>query len=448
MFRVITMLLLLPLSLLAIDLEPCKHLLNRSSFGIDNKQLTACMEYIHYEDAVTALVYKSKSTRPDTTYRYRAEIIRPHKKMRDLSISERKTFQKRKRHSHIRLKKYYFEKMLKTEDPFLEKMVLFWHTHFTSSLKKVGQASLLYKQDQLFKKHALGNFAELLHAIIEDPAMLIYLDNRASKKGHPNENLARELLELFTLGEGAYSEKDIQSFARALTGYSLDRKFKFRFKKRVHDHGQKTFMGQRGHFNAHDIIDIILQQEATSLFIVEKLWLTFIGYAPNNKEVQRLAKLFRQNSYEMKPLMQALLTSPYFTDPGIRGTMIKSPIELVIGTLRSFQYDTFDSQSGIQYTRRLGQDLFDPPNVKGWAGGESWINTTTLLIRRGFLNRLTRGNAMKDLKLDLFTSVSKGQSIEERTVEILLPVKVFITPAPQFQQTLRTILQHPLYQLK
>lgn len=448
MHKTLLLLFLFPLSLLGTDLIQCKHLLNRTSFGVDKHQLSTCMQHDDYKSAVKALVYKPSILEPDETPQCAEQIIRPPRKMRDLNSTERKAFRKLKRSSHVDFKKYWFERTLKTDDPFLEKMVLFWHNHFTSSLKKVGQASVMCRQNRLFRQYALGNFAEFLHAVIEDPAMLIYLDNRASKKEHPNENLARELLELFTLGEGHYSEDDIKAFARALTGYSIDKDFKFRFKKRIHDNGQKKFMGQSDNFDAHDIVDIILQKEATSIFIVEKLWLTFIGYAPNTKEVQRLAKLFRQNHYEIKPLMYALLTSPYFTDPSTRGTMIKSPIELVVGTLRSFQYDTFDSQTGIQYTRRLGQDLFDPPNVKGWAGGESWINTNTLLTRRGFLNRLTRGDAMKDLKLDLLTPVIKEQSREERAAETLLPIKVFITPAPQFQQTLRTILQHPLYQLK
>ena len=346
------------------------------------------------------------------------------------------------------LKEWWFRKMLKTDDPFLEYMVLFWHNHFTSSLKKVGQASLMYTQNKLFRKHALGNFSELLHAIIENPAMIIYLDNRGNKKGHPNENLARELLELFTMGEGNYNEREIKALARALTGYSVDKDLNFRFKKRIHDNDKKVIFGQEGNFDAHSIIDIILQNEVTSIFIVRKLWLTFIGDKPEVIEVERLAKFFRHNNYELKPLMLELLTSSYFTNISTRGTMIKSPIELIVGTLRSFDYNDFDTKTGVQFCRRLGQDLFDPPNVKGWSGGKNWINTNTLLIRKGFLNRLTRGDAMKHLKYDLFKPTKAGENKEDRAAETLLPLKVLITPTPTFNQTLRTILQHPLYQLK
>ncbi len=434
--------------LFATEASQCIHLLNRTSFGVDQQHLTSCLEKNSYEDTVKELIYKPGKIGKEEKPLCAQKLLKPPRKMRDLNSAERKVFRQKRRENMMALKIWWFEKMLKTDDPFLERMTLFWHNHFTSSLKKVKQSALMYRQNQLFRKYALGNFSELLHAIIEDPAMLIYLDNRANKKGHPNENLAREFLELFSLGEGNYSEDDIKELARALTGYSVDKELKFRFKKRVHDKNKKEIFGQSGNFDAHEMIDIILQQKATSLFIVEKLWSAFIGYDPNPKEVQRLAQIFRENSYELKPLMQALLTSVYFTDPSVRGTMIKSPIELIVGTLRSFNYYGFDPKTGVQYARRLGQDLFDPPNVKGWRGGKTWINTNTLLIRRGFLNRLTRGNAMKDLKYGLFESSTGIESREERAAETLLPVKVFITPAPKFNQTLRTILQHPLYQLK
>ena len=233
-----------------------------------------------------------------------------------------------------------------------------------------------------------------------------------------------------------------------MTGYSIDKNFKFRFKKGLHDKGKKEFFGKKGKFNAHDMINTILEQPTAAEFIVKKLWFAFIGTTPEAEDIERLATLFRTNNYEMKPLIHALLTSNAFTASSHYGTMIKSPIELIVGTLRSFEYRDFDPKIALQYSKRLGQDLLDPPNVKGWAGGESWINTNTLLIRRSFLNRLTRGDAMQHLKYDLFESETMGQSIESRAAETLLPVNVFITPAPKFNQTLRTILQHPLYQLK
>ena len=445
--KILFLVLSVQLFLWSTEFSKCKHLLNRTMFGVDKTHLNSCLQSKNYEDFVHTLIYKTSRVHTINNSVYIPKIL-PSRKIRDLNINERKQYLKKRRESYMTLKEWWFRKMLKTDDPFLEYMVLFWHNHFTSSLKKVGQSSLMYTQNKLFRKHALGNFSELLHAIIENPAMIIYLDNRGNKKGHPNENLARELLELFTMGEGNYNEREIKALARALTGYSVDKDLNFRFKKRIHDNDKKVIFGQEGNFDAHSIIDIILQNEVTSIFIVRKLWLTFIGDKPEVIEVERLAKFFRHNNYELKPLMLELLTSSYFTNISTRGTMIKSPIELIVGTLRSFDYNDFDTKTGVQFCRRLGQDLFDPPNVKGWSGGKNWINTNTLLIRKGFLNRLTRGDAMKHLKYDLFKPTKAGENKEDRAAETLLPLKVLITPTPTFNQTLRTILQHPLYQLK
>ena len=439
----------IPLSLWATEFLQCKHLLNRTSFGIDQMHLQTCLKSDSYHSFLHTLIYQDRREFKRAEKNYHPRLLRPSRKMRELNSKERKAFRKKRRESYMHLKEYWFKQMLTTEDPFKEKMILFWHNHFTSSLKKVGQASLLYKQHILLEKHALGNFAELLHAIIEDPAMLSYLDNRGNRKGHPNENLARELLELFTMGEGNYKEKDIQALARTLTGYSLNRNLHFKFKRNIHDKSTKVFLGQKGHFDAHDIVEIILAQPATSKFMVKKLWLTFIDNQAEPKEVERLAQLFKIGNYEMKPLLEALFTSKYFTTSSNYGTMVKSPVDLIVGTLRSFDYRDFDAKMGIQYSRRLGQDLFDPPNVKGWSGGETWVNTHTLLLRKAFLNRFLRGENMKHLHYGLFNTCPVPENQREIcAAKTLLPVNIFMTPAPTFKQSLRTIFQHPLYQLK
>ncbi|RLA84224.1 MAG: hypothetical protein DRG78_02065 [Epsilonproteobacteria bacterium] len=434
----------------ATEFSECIHLLNRTSLGVTSNELNSCLKDNNYKISISNIL---KSTNKDTIKfqqkpDFAKKIIRPYKKMKYLNIGERKAFRKNLNKQKMKMKKWWVNKLMTTQTPFLEKMVLFWHSHFTSSLIKVRQPALMYQQNQLFRKYAFGNFGDLLHAIIEDPAMLIYLDNRGNRKKHPNENFARELLELFTLGEGNYSEKDIKALAKALTGYSLDKNMNFRFKKKIHDKSKKRFLEYYGNYNAHQLIDIILEQEATSIFIVTKLWKTFIGYNPNSIEIKRLAKIFRNNNYELKPLMQAMLNSKFFKDSSTKGIMIKSPIEFTVGTLRSFEYQDFDSRVILQYSRRLGQNLLDPPNVKGWVGGKNWINANTLLIRKQFINRLTRGDSMKHLKLNLFDVNSTIQSRSEKAADTLLPVSVFITPANNFNKTLKTILQHPLYQLK
>ncbi len=433
----------------ATEFEQCAHLLNRTSFGITEPDIVSCLSDDNYETTVKRLLDMPQAIEPNPLPDFAAKLILPPKKFKELNAEERKAFTKKKRKQHLALKQWWITKTLTTPTPFRERMVLFWHNHFTSSIKKVQQSALIYRQLQLFRTYAVGNFAQLLHKIVEDPAMLIYLDNRANRKKHPNENLARELLELFTLGEGHYSEQDIKEVARTLTGYSLDKNRNFRFKKRQHDKGQKILFGHRGNYNAHQMVDLILEQNATALFVVQKFWKAFVGDDHDQQELERIAAIFRNSGYELKPMLYALFTSPSFTAPSNRGTMIKSPAELIIGTLRTFNYTTFNPKIAMQYSRRLGQDLLDPPNVKGWPGGRDWINANTLLIRKEFLSRLTRGKKkMEKLDDTLFRNTLIADSPEAAAAKTLLPIKVFLTPAHRFDATLQTILQHPLYQLK
>lgn len=448
MIKNFLLLSMLPLSIWAAELNECLHLLNRSSFGVQQNTLSECLSAPSYEDAVKQLVYTAAKPAKVLAPLCAQNIIRPPRKIKDLNATERKAFRKMKHGKKMALKRWYFEQLVTSDQPFREHMTLFWHDHFTSSLRKVNQPALVFGQYQLYRGYALGNFARMLHAVIEDPAMLIYLDNRASKKNHPNENLARELLELFTMGEGHYGEREIKELARGLTGYSIDKDFQFRFKKRLHDFGPKEFFGRKGALDAHQMIDIILEQNATAEYIVTKLWKTYISSMPEEKEVKRLAKLFRRNNYDIQPLMMALFTSAYFTDPTNRGGMTKSPIELIVGSLRNLGYTGFDSGIGVKYCRRMGQDLFDPPNVKGWPEGKTWIDTNSLLTRREFLSRLTRGEEMQHFDKKHFQNYTVNGSIEAVAARILLPVGIFVTPANNFNDTLRTILKHPLYQLK
>lgn len=240
------LLLIISPNVLATDLSQCIHLLNRVSFGIDSTTIDRCLKQKNYKYSVLDLTTRPRVLDYKKTPEFAKKILRPSIKIKDLNLADRRAFKKERRARQVALKAWWFKEMLTTEDPFLAKMLLFWHNHFTSSLRKVKQPALIYQQHQLLRKHALGNFAELLHAIIEDPAMLIYLDNRANKKSQPNENLARELLELFTLGEGNYNEEDIKEMARALTGYSLNKNLQFHYKKRIHNNSQKHFFGQEG----------------------------------------------------------------------------------------------------------------------------------------------------------------------------------------------------------
>jgi uncharacterized protein (DUF1800 family) len=287
------------------------------------------------------------------------------------------------------LRNWWLEEMIATDQPLVERMVLFWHNHFTSGFQKVRHVPALYHQNAMFRQHALGNFGELLRGVVRDPAMLVWLDGVQNRVTAPNENFARELLELFTLGEGHYTEADIRAAARALTGWSVDRDSgAFRHYPALHDGGVKTFLGRTGKFDGDDIVGILLEQPRTAEWITAKLWREFVSMDVDAAEVQRLAAVFRSNRYELRPLLRAMMETPAFGDTSRRGTLIKSPVDLIVGTVRVLGLPVPEKTRLARSLQALGQVLFDPPNVKGWPGGQAWITTNTLMLRQQTLRRI------------------------------------------------------------
>lgn len=288
------------------------------------------------------------------------------------------------------LRGWWLNEMIITPTPLVERMTLFWHNHFTSGRQKVRFPQLMYTQNALLREHALGNFATLLHAASKDPAMILYLDAASNRRGQPNENFAREVMELFTLGEGHYSETDIREAARAFTGWALDGNHKFSMRRALHDPAEKTILGQRGNFDGDGVLKILLAQPRTAEFIVEKLWREFVSPEPERAEVVRIAALFRNSGYEVRVALRELLLSQAFWSPVNRASLIKSPAEFVAGMLRQFAVPVSNAMPFSTAMVGMGQTLFDPPNVKGWPGGEAWINAATLLARKQFAERLLR----------------------------------------------------------
>ena len=371
------------------DSEALRHLLSRTAFAPRPTELDA-LAGLGYEAAVERLLEsaggEAVTPLPDWAHDWRPPQTRP----RDMSERERQAYRKSRREQALALRGWWYREMVATPTPLTEVMTLFWHGHFTSGLRKVKAPALMLRQNLLLRRESLGNFATLLRAVTRDPAMLLYLDGARSQKRAPNENFARELFELFTLGEGHYSERDVKEAARAFTGYSLDRTTgAFRFRPHWHDEGVKTVLGHSGRFDGDDIVDILLAQPRTAELIVEKLWRAFVGDEPPRAEVMRLAAGFRDANYEIKPLLKAILLSPAFRDGEARGALIKSPVELLVGALRLFEIPIRDGRMIAQASRRLGQDLFEPPNVKGWPGGSAWITGESLIERQALLSFLT-----------------------------------------------------------
>ncbi|MBM3644843.1 MAG: DUF1800 domain-containing protein [Alphaproteobacteria bacterium] len=293
------------------------------------------------------------------------------------------------------LRNWWVAEMLVSERPLVERMTWFWHNHFTSGFQKVRYVPALYRQNELYRAHALGNFATLLKAVARDPAMLVYLDGVRSVARNPNENFGRELLELFTLGEGHYGESDIKAAARAFTGRTIDREtFAFQFNAAQHDGGEKVFLGKRGSFDGDAVLDILLAHPRTAETLVEKLWREFVSLEPDAREVKRLAGVLRGARYEMRPLLRALFTSPAFLDPANRAALIKSPADLIVGTVRVLGLPVPEKTQLVRMMSGQGQVPFDPPNVKGWPGGTAWISTHTLLLRQQQLRRIVEATTV------------------------------------------------------
>jgi uncharacterized protein (DUF1800 family) len=383
-----------PAGAATLSYDDARHLLNRTGFGATDAEIRR-FTGMSREEAARTLLAETRTTAltPAPAWTNPSGPLRYPKGGENAPEAEKKQFQQEQIRDGLELRGWWVEEMLATPSPLTEKMTLFWHNHFVSAQQKVKLAVLMYRQNVTLRENALGNFATLLHAVARDPAMVIYLDNAQNRKGTPNENFAREVMELFTLGEGHYGEQDIKEAARAFTGWSLNRETgRFLFRPFLHDYGEKTVLGRTGHLDGDDVLDVLLSKPETAEFITAKLWREFVSPDPDQAEVKRIAARFRDSRYEIKVALQALLTSDAFYATENRGTLIKSPVELVVGTMRQFGMSPGETVPFAVAAAGMGQNLFGPPNVKGWPGGEAWINSSTLLARKAFLDRLFRAD--------------------------------------------------------
>ena len=272
------------------------------------------------------------------------------------------------------------------ESCLLEKMCLFWHGHFACTTKinpKLAQAQL-----NTIRKYALGNFKDLVLAMSKDVSMIRFLNNQQNRKRKPNENFARELMELFTIGRGNYTEQDVKEAARAFTGWSSNLSGEFVFKKKQHDFGQKTFFGKKGKWDGTDIIDMILERKETAIFITQKIYRFFVNDKMDEQRITKLANRFYYSNYDIEKLMRDIFESNWFYNNENVGVKIKSPVELIGGMLRTLDVKLKNPLALIFIEKALGQVLFHPPNVAGWAGGKSWIDNSTLMLRLSLANVL------------------------------------------------------------
>lgn len=300
-----------------------------------------------------------------------------------------KQIQQEYRQQGVEAQGWWFRRMLQTRAPLREKMTLFWHDHFATSIQKVKQPALMLWQNALFRSHACGNFRTLTQAVLLDPAMVIYLDTESSRKGRPNENFAREVMELFTLGEGNYTEQDIREAARACTGYQINRiTGKVVHNRAQWDDSAKTFLGRTGPFTGEDVIDLIFEQPAAARLVPAKLWEYFVAENPAAELIDALAASFKQANFEVAPLLREIFLSREFYAERVLRNQIKSPIQFLLQLLKQLEISEPPGGFPMLAQQQLGQTLFLPPNVAGWDWGKAWINTNTLLTRYNLAGQL------------------------------------------------------------
>ncbi len=442
---------------MAMTFQEARHLLARTGFGGTSAEIRHLAK-LDRDAAVDLLLAGTTKEAKTTPPRDVLAALPPAEGMKGMTFEQKKAFKQERREESIELKGWWYQEMLATPAPLTERMTLFWHNHFTSSFQKVKWPALLYHQNVLLRHHAVGSFRDLLFQIAKDPAMVVYLDTQTNRKDHPNENFARELFELFTLGEGNYTEADIKEAARAFTGWHVAKHHGavFEFNHRQHDTGVKRVLGKTGAFGGDDILAIALDQPACATHITKKLWREFVSDVPDPKEVERLAAQFRNSGYQIKPLLTGLLMTPQFWAREHRGVLVKSPVELLVGTCRVFNLPIKDTVVLAKYGRRLGQDLFDPPNVKGWPGGTRWITATTLLHRWQVLQRGLRGAEMEG-QMHHHTDMHEmhgaswvGEEQPETIQQVLTPIAPVNSLAEMADhwRIAQQLIMDPAYQLK
>ncbi|WP_415326360.1 DUF1800 domain-containing protein [Chryseobacterium sp. MMS23-Vi53] len=353
-----------------------KHLLWRAGFGaginqfedLHKKDIKSLINDLFKEETFLYINYDTPDIAEAGDYM-----------MNDKAPAEKKKeMQRINREQNEELNLNFLDKMVNSKEQMREKMAFFWHGHFAS---RVVNPRFNRQILNVIRKNALGNFKDLLFEVSQAPAMLNFLNNQQNKKDHPNENFAREVMELFTMGRGNYTEKDIREGARAFTGWGYDKEGNFLERPKQHDEGTKSFLGKTGNFTGTDALNIILEQKATSKFITTKIYKFFVNENVDEAIVNKLSESFYQSNYDIKKLMKDIFSSSWFYDKKNIGNRIKSPIELMAGMMRTLPMNIQNPENLIVYQKLLGQMLLYPPNVAGWPNGKSWIDSSTLMLR-------------------------------------------------------------------
>jgi uncharacterized protein (DUF1800 family) len=361
------------------DLELMAHLFRRAGFGATRDELEAAVAK-GYEATVEELLHPE--AKPDLEYDLLYRYYVDMKESRQIDPAQ----------------SFWVYRMINTQRPLEEKMTLFWHSLFATGFAKLNHPRVMLNQIETFRKHCLDDFRTILVELSKDPAMIFWLDNQENTNDVHNENYGRELLELFSMGIGNYSEDDVKNCARAFTGWTLKNPipgaqpfgrfdWEFEFRPDLHDYGEKTFLGETGNFDGTDIVDIIVRQPAAAQFIARRLYLFFVSDVPDQAAIDQLARVYVESQYDIRAVVRSLFLSDYFRSRDAYFAKVKSPAEHVIGIMRlvqDFQYPAWGIRDIALECRYMGQDLLNPPSVEGWHTGKEWIDTGILVERINF----------------------------------------------------------------
>ncbi len=414
---------LLPIGDEEFGYREARHLLWRAGFGGTDEQIRTLASWGPKKAVDFILEYGDIPFENDGPTEFDHDIMRPRSREENMALQRaqragdentlakfremRQRAQREDRGQMREIRHWWLTRMIQTPRPLEEKMTLFWHGHFATSYRTIEDSYHMYQQNRMLRGLALGNFRDLLTAIIRDPAMLRYLNNNQNRKDAPNENLAREIMELFSLGEGNYTERDIKEGARALTGYTY-RDDAFLFNKNQHDEGSKRVLSVYGNIDGDGFVNAIIQSPHCAPFICAKLYKFFVAEVPTDTKqlegpertvIRALSQTMERSRFEIKPVLKKLFLSKHFYDPSIMGNKIKSPVELVVGAVRSLNTPVRNLTVLSQAIEKMGQSLFLPPSVKGWDGGRAWINTSTLFTRQNTLVYMLTGQMAQTNRL-------------------------------------------------
>lgn len=404
-----------------MGISDARHLLERVGIGAPPEQVARIINMTRGQ-AIYALLSNLNDCKVAADPIALGKDITPYL-LRNSQSPRESIFRFRRNEELANLKSWWIREMILTKCPQKERLTLFWTNHFSVQYSAINElAMMLYNKHFMLRLYGFGNFKVLVKNIIKEPAMIVYLDNQWNSRFAPNENLARELMELFVLGEGTYSEETVKEAARTLTGFTFNRftDYKFQIDDWSRDKGKKNLFGEKGYYNGFNLVDILFSQPSASTFITRKFWKYYVSNTDvNEEEILKISNLFRDSNFEIPVLLNEILSSKSFWNTSYRGTIIKSPVDLVIGSIRSTGMNYLDEHFIASELELLGQNIFEPPNVAGWPGGEAWVTPSLYLSRVEFLKGFTSSDfIMEDKKIETsnMMSYSKKSVNDDRMV--------------------------------